>query len=333
MTILLIVFSINNLIVFASDKLPQALRGKPFTDPTSTMSMPSSWYKKPITYDKWSENADIAITLDQRLYPALLPLINKYAKIHSLKIKVKKATCGITAGMLSQKMVDIGGFCCSPSLEDRLPGLRFHTLGIASIAFFVHKDNPTKNVTLKEVRGIFQGNIFKWSDLEDNKGNKSTKYNIQTIGRLHCKKRPGHWRLLLDNQDLFSSDLHEVGSIDDMIISIGNNRKAIGYEVLWMEQLYAKKGSIKPLMIDGISPTESKHLISGKYPIYRTFNITTWNNRNQANKKALQLVEYLLKHVDDIGKKFGIIPITFLRKAGWKFHGNELIGEYEGQGA
>jgi len=324
---LFVVFGFNSLTIFSSDKLPRTLRGKPFTDHTSTINMPASWKKKPIVYDKWSEGADIAISLDQHLYPALLPLINEYAKIHALKIKVKNGTCGITAGMLSQKKVDIGGFCCPPGLVDRLPGLKFHTLGIAAIALLVHKENPTKNITIREAREVFQGKLDKWSDLKSNKEKKLGADNIQSIGRLHCKKRPGHWRLLLAHQDLFSPELHEVGSIDDMIVSISKNRKAIGYEVLWMAQLYRNKGLVKPLMIDGFVPTESKHLISGKYPIYRTFNITTWNDKNQANDKALHLVEYILKRVSDIDKKFGIIPFTFLREAGWKFHGNELVGE------
>ncbi len=47
-----------------------------------------------------------------------------------------------------------------PGATDRLPGVRFHTLGIAAIAFLVHPQNPIDNISTEQVRRIFKGEIY-----------------------------------------------------------------------------------------------------------------------------------------------------------------------------
>ncbi len=304
-----------------------ALGGAPFTDTSDLMEMPGEWVNRPLAYDSWAKGADLALALDQHLYPALLPHIKNFEKEKGLVIKVKEGTCGISQGMLMKKMVDMAGFCCPPGKTDRLPNLKFHTLGIASLALFVHPDNSITNMTLKEARDIYRGRIYHWSEL--NEGNKSFKdggINILPVGRLHCKSRPGHWCLLLKEESLFSPALQEVGSIQDMISLVASSRKSIGYETLWMAERYKSEGEVKALQIDGFSPYETTPLIENKYPLYRTYNITTWD---RGNPNALALKDYLLNSVDKIDKRYGIIPVNLLKGKGWKFQGEELTGEPE----
>ena len=94
-----------------------------------------------------------------------------------------------------------------------------------------------------------------------------------------------------------------------------------------MDHSNPQKRKLKPLRINGYSPEEQAHLISGDYPLYFTYNITTWERKENRNPHAQKLVEYILKHSDQIDPKVGIVPANILRKAGWKFKGNELIGE------
>jgi hypothetical protein len=37
-------------------------------------------------------------------------------------------------------------------------------------------------------------------------------------------------------------------------------------------------------------------------------------------------VDYLLKEVENLDKKFNLVPSSRLRKAGWKFKDDELVG-------
>jgi phosphate transport system substrate-binding protein len=310
------------LAAFAGD----TLQGEAFTDPDYVQRMPAGWQNQPIRHDPEFGQVDLVVTLDQHLYEFLPRAIQQYAGKHKLKIAISDGTCGITAGKLVRKTADIGGYCCPPGMTDRLPGLRFHTLGILPIQILVHPDNPIDNVTLKQAREIFQGRIYRWSELKDSRGKPGPDLVIQTIGRLHCKIRPGHWRLLLDNEDLFGPRLQEVGTIPDMISLVANAPDAVGYEVGMMAELYRNEGMVKFLTIDGQSPTTA-NLLAGRYPLYRTLNLTTWKGETVENPEADRLVAYLLSLGDQLEKQYDLVPAAALRKAGWQFRGNELIGE------
>lgn len=306
---------------------PKGLGGPAFTDPSQIMDMPDAWKKQPIKHDSSIGSADIVITLDQQMHPSLLPIIQKYAREHNLRIAINKGTCGISAGMLARKVVDIGGYCCAPGVTDRLPGLRFHTMGIAPLALIIHPDNPINNITIGQARKIFQGEIYRWSELRTAKGGKGANLLVQPVVRLHCKLRPGSWRLLLKGEDLFSPDLIEVGAIPDMIAQVSANEGAIGYEVIWEVHRYKQKRKVKTLKINGYAPNELSHLVAGSYPLYRVYSLTTWEEESVANPQAHKLVEYLLQQVEHLDSKFAFIPASRLKKAGWKFNGDELIGE------
>ena len=212
--------------------------------------------------------------------------------------------------------------------EDRLTGLKFHTLGIVAKAFLVHPENPVDNVSIKELRDIFQGRLYRWSELKTGDGRPGPPVTIKTVGRLHCPLRPGHWRLLLDNKNLDRARLYEVGSIPDMIAAVAANKGAIGWETMGMVEHYRSVGSVKTLRVNGHPPTDIAELAAKKYPFYRTYNITTWEGKGVENPKAKALVDSLLKSVEGIDPvRFGIVPASKLRKTSWKFREDELIGE------
>ncbi len=305
-------------------------RGETFSDPSRQFSMPGDWVDKPIVYDREAEraDADLAIVMDQDIYYTLLPIIQRFGKDRNLKIFVQEGTCGIAAGKLAKKSIDMGGFCCAPGAEDRLPGLRYHTMGIVAEAYFVNPANPVDNVSSAQLRDIYRGRIYRWSELKTAQGAAGPPWTIKTIGRLHCAKRPGHWRQLLDTDKEFSPRMHEVGSIPDMVAQVAASREAIGSEVLTMTEKYRKMGAVKPLRVDGYLPSDSAALAALQYPFYRTYSLSTWTGKRVMKKHADDLVEYLKTEFGKLdADKYGFVSQDRLRKAGWKFKGDELIGE------
>lgn len=309
--------------------LAENLRGPAFTSPSKLVYVGEGWEAQDIVYEEWAKNADLAVTLDQHLYPALLPLIKEYAREKGLEIAVQEGTCGISAGKLRKKVVDIGGFCCPPGLADRLPGLKYHTLGIGALALLVHKDNPVEGMDLSMAQEIFRGRQSQWRALGDDLPPVFGDKRIRPVARLHCKARPGHWRLLLDNEDLFSPRLTDVSTIPDMISNVEGSKMSIGYEMLWMVRKYSEEGRIKLLQLNGHAPTDNAALISGAYPLYRTYSITSWANEPARNAIADDLVDYLIENFERVDPKYGLVSAHALREAGWKFQGNELVGEPE----
>jgi len=305
-----------------------SLAGDAFSDPSKQIEMPEEWIKKPITYKEWAKDADLAVSLDQQLYPAFVPIIEQYGKDHNIKIGLQEGTCGTSAKAINDKAADIAGFCCPAAESDRLPGIKFHTMGIGALALIVNKENPIDNITFEQAQDIFQGKIFRWSDIKVDGKSVGSRKSIQVLGRLHCKQRTGHWRLLLDNEDLFSPRMFEVSAIKDMISEVAGNDNAIGYETLWMAFTNFKDSEdrVKALSINGISPMDNEKLASGEYPLYRTFHVTTWETDDK-NKYAQGLVDHLMENLSKVDPAFGFVPVSALRKAGWQFKDAELIGE------
>lgn len=304
-----------------------SLRGEPFSDPAVTFPMPADWVRGPIRHEPWAGTADLVITLEQDVYQLLLPLVRAYAKEQGIVIAVQEGTCGISAGALARKAVDIGGFCCPPAREDRLPGLRFHTIGIVAKAIVVNPVNPVENLTLQQARDIFGGKVLRWSELKTPGGMAGPDRPVRVVARFHCPARPGHWRLLLDNEDLFSLGVNEVRTIADMIAQVAGSADAIGWEVPGMLERYRDLGRVKTVTVDGHAPADTTSLAAGAYPLYRTYNLTTWEGAGVENRHARGLVEHLLREAGRIEARYGFVSAGPLRAAGWKFLEGELIGE------
>ena len=297
-----------------------------FSDPTKLAPVEAAWTTKSVKYADKFKDADLVVSLGQQTHPLLKKLMAEYAAQHNLKIVLLHGTCGINSGRLLRKTVDIGAFCCPPGQNDRFPNMTFHSLGISPIALIVHSTNPVSNITTQKAREIFTGDISRWKDVEG--ASPVLTGLIKPVGRLHCKIRPGHWRTLLKNENEFSPRLFEVGVISDMISQVARNANAIGWEVPLMVKVYKDKGNVKILNIDGHSPTDIQNVLTGKYPLYRSYSLTTWNNSNSKKKQlANALVTYLQIHIEKVHSSIAFIPPSQLRKAGWKFNGDELIAE------
>ena len=293
-----------------------------FSDPAITAPVPDDWESKPIQHQDKYPDADLVISLGQQTHPLFYDLIGDYAKANNLKIVVVEGTCGITSGRLLKKNVDVGAFCCPPGKNDRLPGLKFYSLGIAPIGLIVHPDNPLQNVSSQQAKEIFEGQISQWSEIDP-----ANDKLIKPIGRLHCKTRPGHWRSLLESGDDFSPRLFEVGVIPDMISQVSRNASSIGWETPLMVDFHQKVGDVKVLNIDGHAPSDLEYVLTGKYPLYRSYSLAAWTTKNKTNEAAAKLIAYLQQYIEDKHEEISFIPVSRLRAAGWRFLGEELVGE------
>ena len=119
----------------------------------------------------------------------------------------------------------------------------------------------------------------------------------------------------------------EVGSIPDMIHKVASNRYTIGYEVLSNVSRYKKRGNVKVLRVNGYSPFDQEQVVSCNYPLYRVYNLTTWEGDSVSNPEAQKLVKYIFQHTERFVEKNNIIPASRLRKSGWKFKEMEIVGE------
>jgi ABC-type phosphate transport system substrate-binding protein len=297
--------------------------GSPFSLGSSSLPMPAGWPTLPVSYPAKLADADLVVSFGQQTYPALKEVVAEYAKAQHMKIVVQSGTCGISAGKLLRKKVDSGAFCCPPGKNDRLPGLEFHTIAISPIAIIVNRQNPLDDISTANAREVFKGRIANWSELTDG----GWAHDILTVGRLHCKGRPGHWTLLLKSQEQFSPRLTEVGVIPDLIVKVGQEPYAVSLETPFMMHKYDRDRQVKALKIDGHAVSDTDYVAAGHYPFYRTYNLTTWSNGGDKREKTLALIHYLRNYIEQHYADYGFVPISRLRAAGWKFQGDELVAE------
>ena len=310
------------------------LKVEAFSDPNYIANPKKGFIKQAIQYDKKiADDVDVVISLGQQTYPAFHKVVEDIARKKGLKVAIQQGTCGATAKKLLKKTADIATYCCPPGKTDRLPGLKFHTVAIAPVALVTHIDNPINNISTADAKKIFKGEYVTWTEVPgyQDLSDKLKGKTIQPVVRLHCKKRPGHWRLLLNNTDAVSPRAESIGTISDMISHISNDITAIGYETPYMLKVHDKKGVLKTLSIDKNKPENLDKLLHGEYPVYRTYNMTTWENENNRNKKAEILINAIYDYIQDNGEKYGFIPASKLKLAGWKFKDRELIAEPDDQ--
>ena len=299
------------------------LRGPAFTPPVEDARLVGpGWDKQGVTYPAEFKDIDLLVTTDQHQHAIVTPLIASFAKQKGVNIVVRRGTCGTSSGTLSKKEADIGGYCCPPGASDRLPGLRFHTLGIMPNVVIVHRDNPLNGISFLQLQQLYLGEVRNWSEIA---AASSYRHPVQPVTRLHCKARPGHWRSVLDNEDLFSISSYNVGAIEDMLSRVIADPSAIGYLSAWAIQHYDREKRAKVLRIGGADPHDRKAVKALRYPFYKTLVLTTWTDA-AANPLADELIQFLLQQLKKQKTSY-FIPASELKQSGWKFSGNELIGE------
>lgn len=304
----------------------RALSIPEFTDPGELAERSEEWQRRPIAHGSWVGKADVVLTLDQHQNAALKETIKKFSTESGLQVVVKEGTCGTSEALLEKKEVDIAGFCCPPSTNDRLPGLRYITLGIAALAILVHRDNPIKSLTTDEIRDIFSGRIKDWSQVSKKSNRDAWSLPIRPIGRLHCSTRPGHWRTILPDENDFSPMLTEVGTVPDMVASVGGYGGAIGYEVLWNKNRFDRQGLVKFIHVNGVSPEDDLAVAAGRYPFYRVESVSLWETAWTRNEAARKLVEFVRGNALALATTYHIVASELLVKGGWRFQGDELVG-------
>jgi hypothetical protein len=194
-----------------------------------------------------------------------------------------------------------------------------------------YKSIPAANITGKKLLGLSEGDVCdrvgRWNTLVP----PSTPYDypVQPVAFIHCKKRPGHWRLLLDNEDLFAPRLQNVLMIPDIISAVANNKMAVSIAVSYLaHEIYKERGEVRGLQLDTISAADLSALAKGHYPLYRVTSITYWKQGSHT-EEIHKLLAFLDSYIEKNSIKLLFVPASELRKTGWLFKDEELIAPPE----
>ena len=247
-------------------------------------------------------------------------LAKAYEKKTGIKIQLHGG--GATRGIRdTQKgVIDIGG-ACRATLEFNSKERFVKQIPLAwdAIVFLVNKNNPVDNVTLKQVRDIYNGKITNWKQL----GGKNQALELyvrrspisgvgQTLREL----------VFLDPDKKFTSRAHVVkssGPAERAVEKSANAFTASGISS-------ARRRDVKLLKVHGVSPT-FESIKDGSYMFYRPLYLVT--KMGETNPMVKNFVKFATStEGTDIIRKTGTVPFTdALNLLSKQFHQNTHDGQ------
>jgi len=209
------------------------------------------------------------------------------------------------ARQATQSRETFGFICCSLSDEEiEKEQLIVYPLVKEPILILTHKDNPVDNLSSDQVRAIFRGDLTSWADVNE------TNKPIVVVTRLHCKKRPGHWKTILPDHKAFRQERLNVTSAAAMVQRVGDFRGAIGHTgATW---IFDAKDPIKIIRVDGFKPT-AENLRNGKYPFYRQLSAIT-NRRPSPDVVKLITEAQTGKAFRKVARQYELLPLNPMRR-------------------
>jgi len=229
-------------------------------------------------------------------------LANAYKEKTGVEIKLQGG--GATKGIreVSKGTINIGGSCRTAS-EFHKDERHLHQIPVAwdAIVFVVNKKNPVTDITLDQIRAIYNGKITNWSQL----GGKNAPID------LFVRKSPVSGVGQTLRELVFRNTEKEFTKHAHIVKSSGPAEKA----VVKMETAFtatgvssARRRDLKILRIDGNSPTY-ENIKSGKYMLYRPLYLVT--NAREKNTLVNDFINYVMSNeAKNIIRKTGTVPYT-----------------------
>lgn len=235
----------------------------------------------------------IRITGATTIQPILEKLAPSYTAQTSKKLQIEGG--GSEAGM--KKIIDRTSaiaMVVRNLTADEKNRFAHLTIGYDAVAIIYHKSQPIRNVTKKELIGIYDGTIRDWRAF----GNPSSglivvsrKVDRGTLPIFEAYtglKSPNHPNLPAGTK-LIRSDAWEAEANINTLLWVVGLKESIGYVSYGEAKRYEKMGyPIRISALDGVNPSEAT-IRSGIYPIRMELNLV-WDKKNP---KAEEFIRWL----------------------------------------
>ncbi len=229
-----------------------------------------------------------------------------YMKLHpEVRLSVSGTGSGEGLKALMEKATDIATSSrdLKPREIERMKShdleLEKHVAAIDCIAVIVHPDNPIDGLSLKELKGLYDGRFRNWKEL----GGADKK--VIAINRDVSSGTFETWLEMVLGGERFRPDAQMQTSSGAVSYAVSGNRYAIGYIGLG----YVTP-RVKVLAIDGVKPS-LETVRSGKYPLARELYLFTGPDPPAV---ALDFIDFLHSPASRrLIEKEGFIPVEEAR--------------------
>lgn len=175
--------------------------------------------------------------------------------------------------------------------------IKEYTIALDMIVPIVHPSNPVKNITMNQLKGVYDGSISNWKQL----GGKDEA--IVIISRDTSSGTYEVWSELVMKKSDVRKDALLQASNGAIVSAIAGNPKAIGY----VGYGYLTD-SIKTLTVDGVEGNIANGK-SGKFAISR--GLYKYVNENKYSAEAKKFMEFVMgPEGQKLVKEAGFIPVN-----------------------
>lgn len=163
------------------------------------------------------------------------------------------------------------------------------------LAIIVHPDNPLDNITIDQVRGIFQGDINTWESLT------GRKKAITVVVREEGSGTRGAFQELVMGKSRITKKAIVQDSNGTVREIVSRDPNAIGFISLGLVN-----DSVKALALNGVKPTEEA-ILKKEYGLIRPFLFLT---REAPSGLVKEFIDFVLsEEIQELVHKEGLIPV------------------------
>ncbi len=225
----------------------------------------------------------------------------EYEKIYGVHFILEGG--GATKGIrrVKDRSVNIGGACrpkIAGAAEERF--VRMTPVAWDALVVMVHKDNPASNISLKQVKDLYEGKISNWKELGGNNAPVELLVRKGKISGVGSTLR----QLVWGNPDQEFRGSAEYPSSGPLEKAVAENPNAIGISGISS----ARKRDVKLLALEGKTP-DYENIKSGHYLLYRPLYVTYMTRDNPQLKEIKRFISFALSRKGrEIIRAQGVVP-------------------------
>ena len=188
-----------------------------------------------------------------------------------------------------------------------MPELSYKQVVKEGLVFIVNAENPVKDVTSDQLRGIYAGQIKNWNEVggadaaimpfQRNRDSGSQTAFLQLLMKNHPPQSP-----------IASLTHSSMGDLLEVVAAYDNRESAIGYSMyFYVTQMYGRE-NLRLLAVDGILPSEET-IGAGDYPFVMGY-YAVYRSDLPPDHPAQQLVAWLLSAEGQaVVQQAGYVPL------------------------
>jgi phosphate transport system substrate-binding protein len=243
----------------------------------------------------------LVLTGSSTIAPLAAEIGKRFESKHSgVRIDVQSGGSSRGISDARQGVADIG--MVSRALKPEEKDLKAFSIARDGVTVILHKDNPIKSLSDKQVVDIYTGKATNWKQV----GGKDATITVvnKAEGRSTLELFTHYFKL--KNTDIKAQVV--IGDNEQGIKTVAGNPNAIGYVSIGSaENSEANKVPIKLLPVNGVAATTA-NVQNGTFPISRPLNLVTKTQPQGLAKEFLDFVQS--QQVSDIVKKQNFVLVS-----------------------